>query len=106
MKTINMLMSLMICNCISSVQANSIDIFAAARTGDLVSINRYVEQAGEINVRNSQTYTPFMLASYYGHAAALSIMKDHQVQSCAVDAKGNNALMGVAFKGHVQIAQW
>jgi ankyrin repeat protein len=25
---------------------------------------------------------------------------------CAVDKKGNNAFMGVAFKGHLQVAKW
>jgi len=89
-----------------NVTANEIDIFTAAREGNSVAINNYVRQGGNINATNAKAYTPFILAAYYGQSQALETLLNLKAIPCAVDSKGSNAFMGVAFKGHLQVAKW
>jgi len=97
------LWSIAIC---SKVKANDSDIFTAAREGDSAAIQAYLQQGGDINVTNAKSYTPFILAAYYGHIQALETMLKSGAHACVVDNKGSNAFMGVAFKGHLQVAKW
>ena len=86
--------------------AAEIDIFDTAREGDVSSITEYVRQGGNLNVSNSRGYTPFILATYHGHDEAASALVDAGADACALDEKGSNAYMGVAFKGYLHTAEW
>jgi len=86
--------------------ANDVDIFTAAREGDNTAIKSYVQQGGNINITNAKSYTPFILATYYGQSQVLETLIHLGADACAVDNKGSNAFMGVAFKGHQQVAKW
>lgn len=86
--------------------AAEINIFDAAREGDVPSIAEYVRQGGDLNVLNSRGYTPFILATYHGHNEAAAALIASGADPCAPDENGNNAYMGVAFKGYAQTAQW
>ncbi len=88
------------------LMAQTIDIFAAARAGDMIAIKNYVTKKGDVNIKNAKSYTPFILAAYYAQMPALETLLEAGANSCAVDNKGSNAFMGVAFKGHQQIAKW
>lgn len=88
------------------VYATSINIFDAARQGNLEAIDTYVTEDGNIQARNNEGYTPFILAAYYGNNQVLETLVDKGADPCAVDDKGSNALMGVAFRGHVETALW
>lgn len=82
------------------------DVFDAAREGDVAALQAYAAQGGSLDVRNSSTYTPFILATYYGHNDAAAALLKLGADPCAVDDKGSNAFMGVAFKGHTHTAKW
>ncbi|NOR68565.1 MAG: hypothetical protein GQ532_02515, partial [Methylomarinum sp.] len=86
--------------------SNELDIFTAAREGDSAAITKYVLQGGDINRVNAKSYTPFILAAYYGQTEALETLLQLGANACALDNKGSNAFMGVAFKGHLQVAKW
>lgn len=82
------------------------DVFDAARNGDIKELAAYEQVQGEWAARNSRGYTPFILTTYYGHAEAAKTLVGFGADPCAVDYKGDNAYMGVAFKGHVEVAKW
>lgn len=83
-----------------------VDVFDAARNGDLAQLETYVQAGGSFNITNEKGYTPFILAAYYDQQAATAFMLEHQAEPCALDHVGNNAFMGVAFKGHENMAKW
>ncbi len=89
-----------------AVAADDIDIFDAARDGDNAAIQEYVQQGGDLSVTNSRSYTPFILAAYYGHTDTLALLKSAGADACALDEKGSNAFMGVAFRGFDETAKW
>lgn len=90
----------------SPLMAAEIDIFDAAREGNLSSITEYVRQGGDLNISNSRGYTPFILATYHGQDEAAVMLVNSGADACATDDKGSNAYMGVAFKGYVHTAEW
>ena len=90
----------------SNAMANDVDIFTAAREGDSVAIFNYVKQGKDINITNAKSYTPFILSAYNGQSLVLETLFNLGADACAVDTKGSNAFMGVAFKGHFYIAKW
>ena len=84
----------------------SLDIFDAARQGDMKTITKYIHQGGDINIYNQRAHTPFILATYYGHNTTADLLLKNGADACALDEKGSNAYMGVAFKGHIHTARW
>ena len=86
--------------------ATGIDVFNAAREGDVASVVSYVQQNGDVDVRNDSGYTPFILATYHGHDEVATELIRAGADACALDEKGSNAYMGVAFKGYTHTAQW
>ena len=44
-----------------------IDIFAVARNGNISAMKTYAQEGGDMNISNSKSYTPFILAAYHGH---------------------------------------
>ena len=83
-----------------------IDVFDAAREGDIASLTSYAQAGGDLSVANRRGHTPFILATYYGHNEAAAELLSLGAEPCAIDEQGSNAFMGVAFKGHLDTAQW
>lgn len=90
----------------SSFADDSIDIFDVARSGDTAAVASFTANGGNLNSVNSSGYTPFILATYYGHTDTAAAMLQAGADACALDDKGSNAFMGVAFKGHLETARW
>lgn len=82
------------------------DIFEFAREGNLAGIAEYVQRGGAVNTVDEDGYPPLILAAYHGHLPAVQALHAAGADACAEDAKGNDALIGVAFKGDVEIARW
>lgn len=89
---------------IGAVQA--VDVFNAARGGDIDALQAYHEQGGDLNVANPRGHTPFILAAYYDQPEVMHWLKQAGADVCAVDEQGSNAFMGVAFRGYDHLAEW
>ncbi|MEE9345831.1 MAG: ankyrin repeat domain-containing protein [Methylococcales bacterium] len=100
------IIALWVINISQTAAAETIDIFVAAREGNSRDIKTYAQNGKDVNVTNSKNYTPFILATYNGHIEAAETLLQVGANACALDNKGNNALMSVAFKGYQQVAQW
>lgn len=87
-------------------QAATVDFFEAARQGDSAAIESYLSQDINLEATNEDGYTAFILAAYYNHIEVLDLLLKGGANPCAVDTRGNNALMAVSFRGHVNAAEW
>lgn len=90
----------------TQAETANIDVFDAAREGDIATLERYAQAGGDLSVANRRGHTPFILATYYGHNEAAAELLALGAEPCAIDEQGSNAFMGVAFKGHLDTAQW
>lgn len=76
-------------------------LFDAARLGRIDVLPALLQAGADIEAWDSRGYTPLILASYNGHAAATELLIKQGAQVDAPDGvRGNTALMGVAFKGY------
>ncbi|MDT4330175.1 ankyrin repeat domain-containing protein [Methylomonas sp. MED-D] len=82
------------------------DIYELSREGNLAGIAEYVQRGGAVNTINADGYPPLILAAYHGHLPAVQALHAAGADACAEDTKGNDALMGVAFKGDSETARW
>ena len=94
----------------ASVQVTSqqelIDLFfAAAKTGNTEVIQEFLKYGFPVDVRNSDGYTPLMMATYYGHQPVVTLLLKHGADRCLRDKRGNTALMGALFKMEFAIAK-
>jgi hypothetical protein len=58
-----------------------------------------------VDLHDSHGYTALILAAYDEQPAAVDALLKMHADACATDLKGNTAMMGVAFKGELAIAQ-
>lgn len=75
--------------------------FAAARTGDLVVLNEFLQQGFPVDQRNSQSYTALMVATYAGQQQAVELLLKQGADACLRDKRGHTAMMGAIVK-----AEW
>lgn len=81
-------------------------LFDAARLGRDDMIPALVQAGAGIEAQDERGYTPLVLAAYNGQAQAVTALLDlGAAPDGPTDARGNGALMGVAFKGHASIAR-
>src|ERR1700751_2447490 len=79
--------------------------FAAAREGRADLLEGMIKDGVPVDLRDSQGYTALILAAYDEQPAAVDLLLAKHADPCAADLKGDTALMGVAFKGELAIAQ-
>lgn len=78
----------------------------AARIGRDDVIPALLQAGASIEGRDAKGYPPLILASYNGHATTTALLLAHGADPGGMDAaRGNTALMGVAFKGHGEIVR-
>ncbi|WP_337192588.1 ankyrin repeat domain-containing protein [Novosphingobium silvae] len=78
-------------------------LFDAARMGREDVIEALVHAGADIEARDERGHTPLVLASYHGMEAATATLLRLGADPDTLGDNGS-ALMGVAFKGHVAIA--
>ncbi len=91
-----------------SAQANQplLDyFFAAAKTGETVVLEEYLRNDFPVNIRNNQSYTGLMMATYYGHKEAVEILLKHGANACLKDKRGHTAMMAAIVKAEWLIAK-
>ena len=79
--------------------------FDAARAGRVDLLEGMIKDGVPVDLRDSHGYTALILAAYDEQPAAVDLLLAKHADPCAADLKGNTALMGVAFKGELAIAQ-
>jgi ankyrin repeat protein len=79
--------------------------FDAAREGRADLLAGLIKSGMAVDVRDSQGYTALILAAYDNQPAAVDLLLERGADPCATDLKGNTALMGVAFKNELDIAE-
>jgi len=60
----------------------------------------------DVNVADEKGYTALILAAYHGHTDTVNfLISEANANPCQEDNRGNTALMGAIFKGHVSVAK-
>jgi ankyrin repeat protein len=76
-------------------------LFDACKLGRIDVLPALLAAGCDVEAKDPKGYTPLILASYNGHAAATEILLTNGAMVDARDgARGNTALMGAAFKGY------
>lgn len=79
--------------------------FDAAREGRVDLLAGLIKAGMPVDVRDSRGYTALILAAYDDQPSAVDLLLEKGADACAADLKGDTALMGVAFKGQLAIAE-
>ena len=81
-------------------------LFDASRIGRDDVIPALIQAGSDIEGTDERGYTPLILASYNGRESTTQLLLSLGASPDGpVDAQGNSALMGVAFKGYAAIAR-
>jgi len=91
--------ALMICACVSSRQ-----IHIAVKENDLGKVREYVMQGG-IELKDSNGFTPLMLASYFGYTSIVAYLLEQDANVDQRDNKGWTALMYASYYNYYDIVQ-
>lgn len=80
--------------------------FDAARDGDSAMLGAFYQAGLDVNVADEKGYTALILAAYHGHSDTVNfLIGEANANPCQEDNRGNTALMGAIFKGHVSVAK-
>jgi ankyrin repeat protein len=79
--------------------------FEAAREGRTDLLDGMIKDGVPADLRDENGYTALIIAAYENQPAAVDLLLKRHADPCATDLKGDNALMGVAFKGELDIAE-
>ena len=79
--------------------------FAAARTGEMAVLQRFLAAGYPVNERNTQSYTALMVAAYAGQAEVVKLLLNAGADACIRDKRGHTALMGAMIKAEWSIAR-
>lgn len=80
-------------------------LFDAARLGRDDVIPALLQAGADIAATDAKGHTAFILAAYHDHRSTALLLLDHGADIDQGDeARGNTALMGVAFKGFAGLA--
>ena len=88
-----------ICSCVSSRQ-----IHVAVKKNDLDKVREYVMQ-GDIELKDSNGFTPLMLASYYGYTPIVKYLLEQGAKVDQRDNKGGTALIYASYYNYYDIVQ-
>ena len=89
-----------------SMEALKVRYFDAAREGDSTLLQTFYNAGLDVNVADEKGYTALILAAYHGHTDTVSFLIEQvKANPCQEDKRGNTALMGAIFKGHVSVAK-
>lgn len=83
----------------ATVQAQSPNLFVAARTNDVNGARVLLAQHADINQQDEKGYTPLILATYNDKYEMAQFLLEHGASTEKKDGSGRTALMGVSFKG-------
>ena len=79
--------------------------FSAAKIGETDVLTEFLNHGFPIDLRNNQSYTALMMATYHGNKEAVEILLQHGANACLKDKRGHTAMMGAIVKAEWSIAK-
>ncbi len=79
--------------------------FSAAKTGQAEVLTEFLIHGFPVDQRNNQSYTALMMATYYGHKKAVTILLHNGANACLKDKRGHTAMMAAIVKSEWDIAR-
>jgi ankyrin repeat protein len=86
----------------ASARTIDADLRAAAERNDLAAFEALLRQGADVNARDAQQDSAFLLAARNGHAAIVRAALAAGADLRALNRYGSTALMGPAYRGHVE----
>src|SRR6202045_247524 len=86
----------------SSAQAQTPDIFDAAREDNVKVVQALIDSKADVNQVDEQGYTALILATYNESPNVAALLLQHGASPEVRDGTGRTALMGAAFQGDPQ----
>ncbi|WP_207497129.1 ankyrin repeat domain-containing protein [Aridibaculum aurantiacum] len=88
------------------MMADQTDIFDACRRGDVELVEKIYERNPDIiHVEDFKGFTPLIIAVYNNQPAVVDFLLSKGARAEMQDQAGNTALMGVCFRGYIDIAK-
>lgn len=78
-------------------------IFDRIREGDCLAVQGFLDQGGDVDLKNHKGYSLLMLAAYSEQLELCRLLMEAGADVNSEDHCGNTILMGVAFKGHADV---
>ena len=82
-----------------------VQLRAAAERGDLAAFRSLVASGADVNARDAQKDSAFLLAARNGHAAIVREAVAAGADLRSLNRYGSTALMGPSYRGHVEVVQ-
>ena len=79
--------------------------FTAAKMGEADVLTEFLNHGFPVDLRNHQSYTALMMATYHGHKKAVETLLKHGANACLKDKRGHTAMMGAIVKAEWSIAK-
>ncbi len=106
MKSLYLILALFILPFSASANQQLTDyFFTAAKIGETEILTEFLNHGFPIDLRNHQSYTALMMATYHGNKNAVEILLQHGANACLKDKRGHTAMMGAIVKAEWSIAK-
>ncbi|MER5359637.1 ankyrin repeat domain-containing protein [Streptomyces sp. NPDC002785] len=80
-------------------------VFDLARRGETETLAAYVDAGVPVDLTNDRGDSLLMLASYYGHAAAVTALVGRGADPDRANDRGQTPLAGAVFKGEDEVIE-
>lgn len=78
----------------------------AAASGDVTSVKALLDAKANVDARGRILMTSLMLAAMGGHIEIMEVLKNHEADEFAVDARGRTVLHLAVASGRLPIVKW
>lgn len=81
------------------------DLRAAAERGDLAAFRALVAAGADVNAKDAQQDSPFLVGARNGHAEIVRAALAAGADVRSLNRYGSTAIMGPAYRGHVEVVR-
>ena len=106
MKKLYLVIILLVSSASSSANQELVEyFFNANKINETDVLSEFLNSGFPVNIRNKESYTALMMASYYGHIKSVNILLNNGADACLKDKRGHTAMMGAIVKAEWDIAR-
>ena len=106
MKKLYLVIILLVSSASSSANQELVEyFFNATKINETDVLSEFLNSGFPVNIRNKESYTALMMASYYGHIKSVNILLNNGADACLKDKRGHTAMMGAIVKAEWDIAR-